>query len=150
MLLYNFLIRLSLSNLRHDTLTNNVMELKSFLLFPTSIRSLSHLSKLASLKIIINDMDTSLDENTCQIIVETTPIFVHFGISIPGKMGLPDAADVEPPIVDYGILYDLSLLILFYKNYPTTIGKIHHHILSLSFHMRSLIFAEEGDCGLTL
>ena len=109
---------LHLPSLRHVTLTNNLVALKDFSSFPTSIRSiqilfrpflpnylainwsvllsLSTLPMLTSLHIILHDMDTGLDSTACQIIAETAPMLAHFGISFRQQRGL-SLRDYVPP-----------------------------------------------------
>ena len=109
---------LHLPSLRHVTLTNNLVALKDFSSFPTSIRSiqilfrpflpnylavnwsvlrsLSTLPMLTSLHIILHDMDTGLDSTACQTIAETVPMLAHFGISFRQQRGL-SRPDYVPP-----------------------------------------------------
>ncbi|CAF1028777.1 unnamed protein product [Adineta steineri] len=187
-------IGLKLSSLRHITLTNNLIELKNFALFSSNIRSiqiicyasmpnfilndwsvfrsLSSLPKLISLQIVINDMDTILDENSCQIIAETAPMFVHFGLCFRRQNAPPSPDDLNRPAeMDSAILAliaedptliinddddytiepgDIAFLESTINKYQTCIKDIRHRILNLSFHVKPLIVVEDGDCGLTV
>ncbi|CAF0955603.1 unnamed protein product [Adineta steineri] len=183
-------IGLNLSTLRHITLTNNLVELKSFALFPTNIRSiqiicyaampnfnltdwsvfrsLSSLPKLISLQIVIKDMDTILDENSCQIIAETALMFAHFGLCFRRQDAPPDPDDLNRPVeMDPAILAllaadptltisdeiepcDISFLESTINKYQTCIKDRRHRILNLLFHVKPLIVVEDGDCGLTV
>lgn len=109
---------LHLPSLRHVTLTNNLITLKDFSLFPKSIRSiqiifrpflpnyvavnwsvlhsLNTLPLLTSLHIVLHDMSTALDSTACQIIAETVPMLTHCGISFRQQRGLPSSD--RPPI----------------------------------------------------
>jgi hypothetical protein len=108
---------LNLLALHHVTLTNNLVALKNFSSFPSNIRSiqiliranmpnfvssnwstlrsLSALPMLTSLHIVINDMNTGLDDISCQIIAETVPMFVHFGIYFRRDSGMPAHDSVD-------------------------------------------------------
>jgi len=119
---------LNLLALRHVTLTNNLIALKNFSSFPSNIRSiqilfhpnmpnfvssnwstlrsLSVLPMLTSLHIVINDMNTGLDDTSCQIIAETVPMFVHFGICFRRDSGMPPG----PDSVDHCIEFDPTLI----------------------------------------
>jgi hypothetical protein len=182
---------LNLLALRHVTLTNNLVALKNFSSFPTSIRSiqillhanmpnfvsnnwftlrsLSALPMLTSLHITLNDMNTGLDDISCQIIAETVPMFVHFGIYFRRKSGKPrpDYVDhcvqFDPALFDLHVddptiplIYDeddeedMSLLESVFDKYQTSIEELHRRILRLSFHMKTLIVVEEEGCGLTV
>jgi hypothetical protein len=186
---------LNLLSLRHVTLTNNLVALKSFSSFPTNIRSIrilfhanmpnfvstnwsilrsvSSLPMLTSLHIIINDMNTGLDDITCQIIAETVPILVHFGICFRRNSGTlgPGCddryAEFDPAIFDFlddpNHLFivdeddeddedyeDLSLLESAFDKYRLSIKELHRRILRLSLHMNPLIVVEEEGCGLTV
>jgi hypothetical protein len=183
-------IGLNLLALRHVTLKNNLVALKNFSSFPTGIRSiqillhanmpnfvasnwstlrsLSALPMLTSLHIIINDMNTSLDDISCQTIAETAPMFVHFGIFFRRKSGKarPDCVDhcvlFDPalfdlhvddltiPVIDDEDDEDISLLESIFDKYQTSIEELHRRILHLSFHMEPLIVVEEEGCGLTI
>ena len=119
---------LDLPSLRHLTLTNNLISLKSFVSFPRGIRSiqiflhpfmphhvssnwsvfrsLSVLPMLTSLHIVLNDISTGLDEHTCHIIAEAVPTLAHFGICFRRRM-LPSnpnrvlsPADTGPTIAE--------------------------------------------------
>ncbi|CAF4286715.1 unnamed protein product [Rotaria sp. Silwood2] len=187
---------LNLLALRHVTLTNNLIALKNFSSFPPNIRSiqillhadkpnfdssnwsilrsLSALTMLTSLHIVMNDINTGLDDISCQIIAETVPIFVHFGICFRRKSGMP-----KPDSIDHCIEFDPALVNLtndptvpiiaddedydddeddedltflesIYDIYRASIKELHSRILRLSFHMKPLIVVEEGGCGLTI
>lgn len=121
---------LNLLALRHVTLTNNLIALKNFASFPTSIRSiqillhanmpnfvstnwctlrsLSALPMLTSLHIVLNDMTTGLDDISCQIIAEILPMFVHFGICFRSK-----SAKSRPEYSDHPVDFNPTL---FYPN----------------------------------
>jgi hypothetical protein len=182
---------LNLPNLRHVTLTNNLVALKNFSSFPASIRSiqiillhaympnfvssnwsvlrsLSALPMLTSLYIVLNDMETGLDENSCQIIAETASIFVDFRICFRRQDGLPSPGDIPYSLDnDPGLLailaadpniviaeedspYDLSCLESMFNMYRTSIEEIRCRILLLPFHRKPLIVTEEEGCGLTV
>ncbi|CAF4191651.1 unnamed protein product [Rotaria magnacalcarata] len=118
---------LNLLALRHVTLTNNLVALKNFSSFPSNIRSiqilfranmpnfvssnwstlrsLSALPMLTSLHIVINDMNTGLDDISCQIIAETVPMFVNFGICFRRDSGMPPCDSV-----DHCIEFDPALI----------------------------------------
>ncbi|CAF1060156.1 unnamed protein product [Rotaria sordida] len=116
----------------------------------------------------MNDINTGLDDISCQIIAETVPIFVHFGICFRRKSGLPkpdsighciefDPALVNltndpivPIIGDDEDDEDLTFLESIYDIYQASIKELHSRILRLSFHMKPLIVVEEGGCGLTV
>ncbi|CAF5018562.1 unnamed protein product [Rotaria sp. Silwood1] len=184
---------LNLLALRHVTLTNNLIALKNFSSFPPNIRSiqillhankpnfdssnwsilrsLSALPMLTSLHIIMKDMNTGLDDISCQIIAETVPISVHFGICFRRSSGMP-----KPDSIDHCIKFDPALVNLTndptvpiiddedYDNdeededyedltfsesifdiYRASIKELHTRILRLSSHMKPLIVVEEGD-----
>ena len=194
LLFHDWPIGLNLPSLRHLTLTNNLVALKSFSSFPPSIRSiqillyarmpnclsnnwsvlrsLSALPMLTSLQIVLNDMRIDLDEHTCQIIAETVPMLVHFGICFRNQTGKSN-----PDYVDHYVLnpadlgYDLNNLANFDINnlnnivtededsdgdlsdsvfdmYQASIEEIHRRILRLSFHTKPLIVVEEEGYGL--
>ena len=183
-------IGLNLPSLRHVTLTNNLIALKTFASFPTSIRSieiqfrpympkftstnwsvlrsLSALPMLTSLHIIFDDITTGLDEFSCQIIAETVPMLVHFGVYFRSQSGLTLASDDDPPIaglnpVALGLnANDPANIIITRENshidlheslcgmYRTSIKEIHRRILSLSFHTKPLIVVEEEGYGLSV
>jgi hypothetical protein len=119
---------LNLPNLRHVTLTNNLVALKNFSSFPASIRSIqiillraympnfvssnwsvlrsfSSLPMLTSLYIVLNDMKTGLDETSCQIIAESASIFVDFRICFRRRNGLP-----PPDRIPYSLDNDPGML----------------------------------------
>ncbi|CAF1415402.1 unnamed protein product [Rotaria sp. Silwood1] len=184
---------LNLLALRHVTLTNNLIALKNFSSFPPNIRSiqillhankpnfdssnwsilrsLSVLPMLTSLHIIMKDMNTGLDDISCQIIAETVPISVHFGICFRRSSGMP-----KPDSIDHCIEFDPALVNLTndptvpiiddedYDNdeededyedltfsesifdiYRASIKELHTCILRLSSHMKPLIVVEEED-----
>ena len=181
---------LNLQTLRHVILTNNLIALKNFSSFPTSIRSiqillhpnmpnfvssnwsvlcsLSALPMLISLHIVLNDMKTGLDETSCQIIAETVPMFVHFGICFRRQNGLPHPNDFAPSVdIDPVILElliedptiiieddddadDVSFLASVFDKYRMSIEEIRRRILCLPFHIEPLIVVEEEGCGLTV
>ena len=183
-------IGLNLPALRHVTLTNNLIALKTFASFPTSIRSieiqfrpympnfsstnwsvlrsLSALPMLTSLHIIFDDITTSFDEVSCQIIAETVPMLAHFGIYFRSQAGLTLASDDDRPIAEFnpdalGLnANDPANLIITRENshirlhrslcemYRTSIKELHHRILCLSFHTKPLIVVEEGGYGLNV
>ena len=158
-------IGLNLPNLRHVTLTNNLVALKTFSSFPTSIRSieiqfhpympnftstnwsvlrsLSALPMLTSLHIAFDDITTGLDELSCQIIAETVPMLVHFGIYFRSQSGIPTSDDDEDDA-------DLSLLKSLFNMYRNSINEIHRRILCLSFHTKPMIVVEEEGYGLNV
>ncbi|CAM4774372.1 unnamed protein product [Rotaria magnacalcarata] len=182
---------LNLLALRHLTLINNLITLKNFSSFPSNIRSiqillysdkpnfsannwsilrsLSTLSMLTSLHIVINDMDTGLDDISCQIIAETVPIFVHFGIYLRSKHGLPEpdsigrCIELDPVMVDL-LLNDPTLLVTdddeesvdltflesIFDIYRASIKELHSRILRLTFPQKPLFVVEEEGCGLTV
>ncbi|CAF4541427.1 unnamed protein product [Rotaria socialis] len=182
---------LNLLALRHLTLINNLITLKNLSSFPSNIRSiqillysdkpnfsannwsilrsLSTLSMLTSLHIVINDMNTGLDDISCQIIAETVPIFVHFGIYFRREHGLPEpdsigrCIEIDPVVVDL-ILNDPTLLVIdddeesvdltflesIFDIYRASIKELHSRILRLSFPQKPLFVVEEGGCGLTV
>jgi hypothetical protein len=120
-------VGLHLPALRHVSLTNNLVALTSFSLFPPSIRSmqillraalphstssswsilrsLSTLPNLTSLSIILQDMDIDFDQSTCQNIAETVTNLVHFGIHFRHQHPLiaPDDSDyldeIDPQVL---------------------------------------------------
>ena len=184
---------LNLLALHHVTLTNNLVALKNFSSFPSNIRSiqilfhanmpnfvssnwstlrsLSALPMLTSLHIVINDMNTGLDDISCQIIAETVPIFVHFGICFrrdsgmpPGRGSFDHCIEFDPALIDVANDFirtiiddednaddDLAFLESIFDVYRTSIKELHRRILCLSlFHMKPLIVIEEGGCGLTV
>ncbi|CAF4502227.1 unnamed protein product [Rotaria sp. Silwood2] len=185
---------LNLLALRHVILTNNLVALKNFSSFPSNIRSiqilfranmlnfvssnwstlrsLSALPMLTSLHIIINDMNTGLDDISCQIITETVPMFVHFGIHFRRDSGMPPCDSVvhciefDPALIDVANDFtspiiddeddenneddDLAFLESIFDVYRASIKELHRRILCLSFHMKPLIVIEEGGCGLTV
>ncbi|CAF1374541.1 unnamed protein product [Rotaria sordida] len=187
---------LNLLALRHVTLINNLIALKNFSSFPLNIRSiqillhankpnfdssnwsilrsLSALPMLTSLHIVMNDMNTGLDDISCQIIAETVPIFVHFGICFRRKSGIP-----KPDSIDHCIEFDPALINLtndptvpiiddedddddedydddeddkdltflesIFDIYRASIKELHSRILCLSSHMKPLIVVEEEE-----
>jgi hypothetical protein len=182
---------LNLLALRHVTLTNNLITLKNFSSFPPNIRSiqillygdkpnfssnnwsilrsLSTLPMLTSLHIVINDMNTGLDDISCQIIAETVPIFVHFGIYLRNKHGLPEpdsigrCIELDPVMVDLLLNdptllgtdddaedVDLTFVESMFDSYRASIKELHSRILRLSSPMKPLSVIEEGGCGLTV
>ncbi len=180
---------MNLPALRHVTLTNNLIALKTFASFPSGIRSiqilfrshmpnfvstnwsvlhsLSALPMLNSLHIVFDDINTVLDELSCQIIAETVPMLVHFGIYFRSQSGIPisddDYQNVEFDPAEFGFNannlanliiededVDSSLLESLSNMYRTSIKEIHGCILCLSFHTKPLIVVEEEGYGLTV
>jgi len=177
---------LNLLSLRHVTLTNNLVVLKNFSSFPISIhsiqilldanmpnfvssnwstfRSLSALPMLTSLHITLHDIDTGFDDINCQIIAETVPMFVHFGICFRRSSEksrrnsvdhcvqfIPALFDPTIPIIeDDEDDEDLVSLESRFDVYKTSIKELHRRILRLSFHMKPLIVIEKEGCGLTV
>ena len=193
LLYHDWPMDLHLPSLRHLTLTNNLVALKSFSSFPPSIRSiqillcphmpnfisnnwsvlrsLSALPKLTSLHIVLNDMQTGLNEHTCQIIAEMVPIFVHFGICFRNQSGKLRSDFLDHYVLnpaDFG--FDLNNLTAFqidyltnlvvekdsddglsnsvYDMYCATIEELHRRILRLPLHPKPLIVVEEEGYGL--
>ncbi|CAF0720233.1 unnamed protein product [Rotaria sp. Silwood1] len=123
-------------------------------------------------------MNTSLDDISCQIIAETVPMFVHFGICFRRDSGMPPrdsvdhciefdpalidvANDFTSPIIDDGDDEeddennkdeddDLAFMESMFDVYRASIKELHRRILCLPFHMKPLIVIEEGGCGLTV
>ena len=113
-------------------------------------------------------MNTSLDETSCQIIAETVPMFVHFGICFRRQSGLSHPNDVASSVdMDPSILellaadptliigddddgYDASFLASMFDGYRMSIEEIRRRILYLPFHIEPLIVVEEEGCGLTV
>jgi hypothetical protein len=176
---------LNLLGLRHVTLTNNLIALKNFASFPTSIRSiqilfhanmpnfvsinwwtlrsLSALPMLTSLHIVLNDMTTGLDDISCQIIAETVPMFVHFGICFRSQSGMSTPKCSNHPVNfdptlfanANGLLYDIVddddyLPDSVFDDYRTSIEELRRRILDLTIHIKPLIVVEEENCGLTV
>ena len=135
------------------------------------LRSLSSLPKLTSLHIVFHDMNTNLDQDSCQIIAEAASMLIHFGISFRRRCnGLtfePDydnpptiiepyvwyMSNVDPSLViggnrnlDHGIAQFLKSVI---NSYQKSIDEIRHHILSLLSPEAVTIVVEEGEYGLT-
>jgi hypothetical protein len=182
-------IGLNLPALRHVTLTNNLVALKTFSSFPTSIRSieiqfhlympnftstnwsvlrsLSALPMLTSLHIVFDDVNTGLDELSCQIIAETVPMFVHFEIYFRSRNGhcgrdcVNHCVRPRPAVFDFGVNdptnpiieyedIDMSLLDSLFSMYHGSIEELHRRILRLSFHTKPLIVVEEEGYGLNV
>jgi hypothetical protein len=185
---------LNLRTLRHVALTNNLIALKNFPSFLTGIRSIqillrgimpnsvssdwsmlrsiSALPMLISLYIVLDHVNTGLDETSCQIIAETSPMFVHFAICFRRQNGLspPDriahSYEMDPAILqllanDPTMIIDddddddddddsSSFLESVFDEYRTSIEEIRCRILRLPFHIEPLIVVEEGGCGLTV
>ena len=184
---------LNLSSVQHVTLTNNLVALKDFSSFPASIRSiqiqlhprmpncfpsnwsilrsLSHLRMLTSLHIVFNDVDTGLDNITCQIIAETASILAHFGICYRRSSGMSNSAGVDPALPvepptflthliddpDNDIDFDYeegdeddSFLESMFETYQASIEELRRRIFRLTFPFDPLIVVEEGGCGLTV
>jgi hypothetical protein len=181
---------LNFRTLRHVTLTNNLIALKNFPSFLTGIRSIqillrgimpnsvssdwsilrsiSALPMLISLHIVLDHMNTGLDETSCQIIAETSPMFVHFAICFRRQNGLPSPDRIAHPVeMDPAILQllandptimiiedgdddSLSFLESVFDEYRTSVEEIRCRILRLPFHIEPLIVVEEGGCGLTV
>ena len=182
-------IGLKLPALRHVTLTNNLVALKTFASFPPGIRSiqilfhplmpnfvstnwsvlrsLSSLPMLTSLHIVFENINTGLDELSCQIIAETVPMLVHFGIYFRSKSGRPipgyEVQNVEFDPAEFGLdadelgnliieeeVIDVSLVESLFNMYLTSIKEIHDRILCLPFRSEPLIVVEEEGYGLTV
>ncbi len=184
-------IGLNLPALRHVTLTNNLVALKTFASFPPSIRSiqilfhprmpnfvstnwsvlrsLSALPMLTSLHIVFENINTGLDELSCQIIAETVPMLVHFGIYFRSKSGIPtsddedEAQNVQFDLAEFGFDADelenlivedddddLELLESLCNMYRTSIKELHRCILCSPFRSEPLIVVEEEGYGLTV
>jgi hypothetical protein len=182
-------IGLNLPALRHVTLTNNLIALKTFASFPSGIRSiqilfhprmpnfvstnwsvlrsLSALPMLISLHIVFENINTGLDELSCQIIAETVPMLVHFGIYFRSKSGIlisdDDYQDVEFDPAEFGFNAnalanliiedddeDLELLESLSNMYRTSIKELHRCILCSPFRSEPLIVVEEEGYGLTV
>lgn len=180
---------LNLLGVRHLILTNNLHVLKNFSSLPPNIRSiqilldanlpnfdssnwsilhsLSALPMLTSLHIVMKGMDTGLDDISCEIIAETVPIFVHFGIRFRSSFAMS-----KPECIDHCVQSDSTFPIIakeYYDDdeveeddtdstisgsifdiYRASIEELHSHILRLSSDMKPLIVVEEGGCGLTV
>ncbi|CAF1683708.1 unnamed protein product, partial [Adineta ricciae] len=185
---------LNFPNLHHLILTNNLNRLKSFSSFPPTIRSiqlifharmphsvcddwsvlrsLSSLPKLTSFHIAFHDMNTNLDEDSCQIIAETASMLAHFGIRFRRRSNaLAFEPDYDNPIniiepeawymfnVDPNLIADgngnldhrfAQFLRSVIDGYQKSIEEIRRRILSLSSHVEPEIVVEEGKCGLTV
>ncbi|CAF4846538.1 unnamed protein product, partial [Rotaria sp. Silwood2] len=124
----------------------------------STLRSLSALPMLTSLHIVINDMNTGLDDISCQIITETVPMFVHFGIHFRRDSGMPPRDSVvhciefDPALIDVANDFtspiiddeddenneddDLAFLESIFDVYRASIKELHRRILCLSFHMK--------------
>ena len=194
LLFHDWPIGLNLPSLRHLTLTNNLILLKSFSSFPPSIRSiqillrphmpnfisnnwsvlrsLSALPMLNSLQIVLNDMEMGLDEHSCQIIAETVPMLVHFGICFRNQRGRPKPYDIDYYVLNPADLgfdlnnltaddinylsnliieieeIDVEFVTSLFDMYRGSIEEIHRRILDLSFETKPLIVVEEGGYGL--
>ena len=195
LLYHDWPIGLNLPSLRHLTLTNNLVALKDFSSFPPNIRSiqillyprmpnfisnnwsvlrsLSALPMLTSLHIVLMDLETGLDKDTCQVIAEMVPMFVHFGICFRNQSGKSTSSDDidhyvlnpadfgldanDPADLDY--LMNISveeeesddeLLDSIYDMYHASIEELHRRILRLSFHTKPLIVVEEEGYGLAV
>jgi hypothetical protein len=181
---------LNLRTLRHVTLTNNLIALKNFPSFLTGIRSIQILLRgimpnsvssdwsmlrsisaspmLISLHIVLDNINTGLDETSCQIIAETSPMFVHFAICFRRQNGLSppddiaDSDEIEPDILQLVANDPImnieddddndtsAFLESVSDEYRTSIDEIRCRILRLPFHIEPLIVVEEGGCGLTV
>ena len=195
LLYHDWPIGLNLPFLRHLTLTNSLVALKSLSSFPPSIRSiqillgprmpnfilnnwsvlrsLSALSMLISLHIVLKDMETGLDEDTCQIIAETVPRFVHFGICFRNQRGRshPDGVDhyvLNPADLGFDLnnltaadidymnnliveeYVDDRLLDSVFDMYHASIEELHRRILRLSLYRKPLIVVEDEGYGLDI
>jgi hypothetical protein len=150
---YDWPSNLILTNLRHVTLTNNFISLKTFSSFPYTIRSihivlhdylpgfescnwsvlrsLSSLPMIKSLRILLNNMINILNDDTCKIIAETIPILVDFVICFRWKRGKRDAH------VDF-----------VFNNHQVFIEKLHRRIVLLPLDRMPNILVENGGCGL--
>ncbi|CAF2991462.1 unnamed protein product [Rotaria sp. Silwood2] len=104
-------------------------------------------------------MNTGLDDISCQIIAETVPISVHFGICFRRSGGMP-----KPDSIDHCIEFDPALVNLtndpiiddeddedfedltfsesIFDIYRASIKELHTRILRLSSHMKPLIVVE--------
>ena len=177
---------LNLLSLRHVTLTNNLVVLKNFSSFPTSIhsiqiilnanipnfvssdwstlRSLSALPMLTSLHIILDDINTGIDDINCQIIAETVPMLVHFGIYFRRSSEKSKRNSLDYCVQFIPVLFDPTIPVIEedeedeaevslasrFDVYQTSIKELHRRILRLSFHMKPLIVVEKERCGLTV
>ena len=193
LLYHDWPIDLNLPFVRHLTLTNNLVALKSFSSFPSSIRSiqillcphmpnfisnnwsvlrsLSSLPMLNSLHIVLKDMETGLDEHTCQIIAETVPMFVHFAIYFRNQCGRYDHDCIDHYVLnpadlsfDLDNLTDVDIDYLTNLNvyedtfdrlpgsvfdmYQASIEELHRRILRLPLNTKPLIVVEEEGYGL--
>ena len=115
----------------------------------------------------VDDVNTGLDELSCQIIAETVPMLVHFGIYFRSRTGhcgracvnhcvqpSPtvfnlDANDPTNPIIQFEHI-DTALLDSLFSMYHGSIEELHHRISRLSFHTKPLIFVEEEGYGLNV
>ena len=197
LLYHDWPIGLNLPSLRHLILTNNLVALKSFSSFPPSIRSiqillcphmpkfisknwsvlrsLSALPMLTSLHIVLKDMETGLDEQSCEIIAEMVPMFVHFGICFRAQRGRPKCVggggtnhyvlnpadfglDINNPAdLEYitELVYEPEEINEEYVNslfdmYYASIKELHRRILRSSFRSKPLIVVEEEGYGLNI
>ena len=180
-------IGLTLPVVRHVTLSNNLVALKIFSSFPSSIRSieillhpymsnfmssnwsvlrsLSSLPILFSLHIVSNDINTGLDEVSCQMVVEAVPMLIHFGFHFRSRTerSASDCIDqhVQPDLAELGLDADeleniiveeeelnQSLLYSLFNMYGTSIEELHRCILRLSFDSKPLIAVKEEGYGL--
>lgn len=122
------------------------------------LRSLSALPMLTSLDIVLNDINTGLDQSSCQIIAEIVPMLVHFGIFFRRRNGLSHPDDGVPltgidptlPIEEDGDPDSESFLESIFNEYQMSIEDIRRRILRLSLYAEPLIVVEEEGCGLTV
>ena len=195
LLYHDWPIGLDLPSLRHVTLTNNLVALKSFSSFPPNIRSiqillrsrmpnfisnnwsvlrsLSALPKLTSLHIVLKNVETGLDENTCQIIAEIVPMLVHFSFCFRSQRGRSEVDGIDHYVmnpVDFGfdlnnltdadIDYLTNLIIKpdIYERLPASVHdmyhasveELHRRILGLPFYTKPLVVVEEEGYGLDI
>lgn len=146
---------MALPALRHITLTNSLNSLNNcssslvnvnsiqivlyyqFLCFETPdwnlIRSLVKSPSLRSLRFVLYDMHTTLDDRTCQIIAETVSALTDFGICFRTKY---DNCTYNPQ----------SLL----NEHRTFIEQLHRRIFSLSIERDPYSIVDQGGCGLNV
>jgi hypothetical protein len=132
------------------------------------LRSLSALPMLTSLHIVFEDVNTVLDELSCQIIAETIPRLVHFGIYFRSQSGRSTMSDFDNHNVEFDpaefgfnademanlVIEDVEVDEVLKESlsnmYLTSIKEIHRRILCLPFHTEPLIVVEEEGYGLTV
>jgi hypothetical protein len=118
------------------------------------------------LHIVFDDINTGLDELSCQIIAETVPMLVHFGIYFRNRNGhcgcdcVNHCVERRPTHFDFDVNdptnpiivheEDMALLNSLFSIYHGSIEEIHRRILRLSFHTKPLIVVEEGGYGLNV